>query len=385
MFLQMLIYKLKELSRKRWLIGWNFLFPIVLATAFYLGFGNLIKDDPDTFKTLNVGYVCEARTSNAFEQVLKDLSSDQDADTKVLKYKAFSDEQTAIKAMNSKKIDGYYIEKNDTIDTIIPSNGLNSTIMTEVVRSYYNYSDVITQIAKDHPEKVNDAIHSITEKHSFVKEHTFGANTSHYIQYFYALLAMTSLFSSWIGTSMLEGICANMSERGKRVECAPGSKLLNITAGVIAGVLIQIVSNLIVITYIQEILKINLGLPIPSAILICTIGSGLGMSTGTLIGSVIKNNKLLVAVPLFFSMTCSFFSGLMWGEIKQIIQYNMPIINKINPAALLTDAMYVRSTYGITADYKSDILIMSAIILSCLIISAIFLRRRTYVSLQSYS
>jgi ABC-2 type transport system permease protein len=103
---------------------------------------------------------------------------------------------------------------------------------------------------------------------------------------------------------MLEGICANMSERGKRVECAPGSKLLNITAGVIAGVLIQLVSNLIVITYIQEILKINLGLPIPSAILICTIGSGLGMSTGTLIGSVIKNNKLLVAVPLFYSMTC---------------------------------------------------------------------------------
>lgn len=39
MFGRMFIYKLKELVRNRFLIGWNFLFPLVLATAFYLGFG----------------------------------------------------------------------------------------------------------------------------------------------------------------------------------------------------------------------------------------------------------------------------------------------------------------------------------------------------------
>lgn len=381
MFLQMFIYKTKELGRKYWLIGWNFLFPIVLSTAFFLGFGNLIKDDPDTFKTLNVGYVCEIQNSNGFEQVLKELSTDKEAETKVLKYKAFSSEDKAKKAMNNNKIDGYYIEKGNKIETIIPSNGLSSTIMTEVVRSYDNYTAVIHQVAKDHPEKLEEAIHTITSKHNFVKEHSFGADTSHYIQYFYALLAMTSLFSSWIGTKMLDSICANLSECGKRVECAPGSKLLKISAGFLSGILLQSVSNLIIVTYIQEVLHINLGMPLQSVLLICTIGSGVGMATGTLMGSIIKDENLLVAVPLFFTMVCSFFSGLMWGEIKQIIQYNMPIINKLNPAALLTDAMYIRATYGATADYKEDILIMSIMIIICLLVSAFFLRRRKYVSL----
>jgi len=98
-------------------------------------------------------------------------------------------------------------------------------------------------------------------------------------------------------------------------------------------------------------------------------------------GSVIRNPRLLVTVPLFFTMICSFFSGLMWGQIKQIIQYNCPIINKINPAALLTNAMYVRSTYGATAEFHQDVLIMCGMIVGCIIVASIFLRRRKYVSL----
>ncbi len=57
MFGRIYVYKLKEIIRNVYVVGWNVIFPIVLATAFYLGFGNLISDDPDSFKTINVGYV----------------------------------------------------------------------------------------------------------------------------------------------------------------------------------------------------------------------------------------------------------------------------------------------------------------------------------------
>ncbi|SEL03638.1 ABC-2 type transport system permease protein [Pseudobutyrivibrio ruminis] len=381
MFIRIFIYKIKELSRKYWLVGWNFIFPLVLATAFFLGFGNLIKEDPDTFQTLEVGYVNELDESAGFDQVLEELSEENDEGTTVLSLHTYSSKDDAVKAMNNGDIKGFYLESEDGIETIIVSNGYDSTIMNEIVREYDNYTDVITQIAKDHPEKVADAIDAITSENSFISEHNFGNETSQYIQYFYALLAMTSLFSSWISTNMLEGICANMSEQGKRVECAPTPKFMSITAGLLAGVLLQIVSNIIVVIYIQYILGINLGVPMGTMILLCTIGSALGISTGTLMGSVIRNPRLLVTVPLFFTMTCSFFSGLMWGQIKQIIQYNCPIINKINPAALLTNAMYVRSTYGATAEFHQDITIMCLMIAGCIIVASIFLRRRKYVSL----
>ena len=381
MFIRIFTYSLKNLSRKYWLVGWNFLFPLVLATAFFLGFGNLIKEDPDTFQTLEVGYVNELEESAGFDQVLEELSEENNEGTTVLNLHTYSSKDDAVKAMNNGDIKGFYLESEDGIETIIISNGYDSTIMNEIVREYDNYTDVITQIAKDHPEKVADAIEAITSENSFISEYNFGNETSQYIQYFYALLAMTSLFSSWISTAILEGMCANMSEMGKRVECTPTPKFMSITASLLAGVLLQIVSNIIVVIYIQYILGINLGVPMGTMILLCTIGSALGISTGTLMGSVIRNPRLLVTVPLFFTMICSFFSGLMWGQIKQIIQYNCPIINKINPAALLTNAMYVRSTYGATAEFHQDVLIMCGMIVGCIIVASIFLRRRKYVSL----
>ena len=381
MFIRIFTYSLKNLSRKYWLVGWNFLFPLVLATAFFLGFGNLIKEDPDTFQTLEVGYVNELDESAGFDQVLEELSEENDEGTTVLNLHTYSSKDDAVKAMNNGDIKGFYLESEDGIETIIVSNGYDSTIMNEIVREYDNYTDVITQIAKDHPEKVADAIEAITSENSFISEYNFGNETSQYIQYFYALLAMTSLFSSWISTAILDGMCANMSEMGKRVECTPTPKFMSITASLLAGVLLQIASNIIVVIYIQYILGINLGVPMGTMILLCTIGSALGISTGTLMGSVIRNQRLLVTVPLFFTMICSFFSGLMWGQIKQIIQYNCPIINKINPAALLTNAMYVRSTYGATAEFHQDVLIMCGMIVGCIIVASIFLRRRKYVSL----
>ncbi|WP_028243535.1 ABC transporter permease [Pseudobutyrivibrio ruminis] len=381
MFLRIFVYKLKELSRKYWLVGWNFVFPLVLATAFFLGFGNLIKEDPDTLQTIDVGYVNQLDKSAGFEQVLKDLSKENDEGTTLLNLHTYSSKDEAVEDMNSDIIFGFYLESQDGIETVVRSNSYVSTIMNEIVREYNNYTDVINDIAKKHPEKVPAAMDAISSNNSFISEHSFGQNTSQYLQYFYALLAMTSLFSSWISTSMLEGMCANMSERGKRVECSPASKFLSISAGILAGTLLQIVSNIIVVIYIQYILGINLGVPMGTMIILCSIGSGLGISAGTLMGSMIRNERLLVTVPLFFTMICSFFSGLMWGQIKQLLQYNCPIINKINPAALLTDAMYIRSTYGPTDEFYQDTFIMCLMIVGCLIVSTLFLRRRKYVSL----
>ena len=168
MFLRIFIYKLKELSRKYWLVGWNFVFPLVLATAFFLGFGNLIKEDPDTLQTFDVGYVNELDESAGFEQVLEELSEENDEGTVLLNLQTYSSKNDAIKAMNSDEIYGFYVESEDGIETVIRFNGYVSTIMNEIVREYNNYSDVISDISKDHPEKVADAIDAISARNGFI-------------------------------------------------------------------------------------------------------------------------------------------------------------------------------------------------------------------------
>ncbi len=381
MFGRIFVYKFKEIIRNRYMVGWNFLFPIVLATVFYMGFGNLIKDDPDNFHTIEVGYVNTNQEESNFEKVLEELEEETDGNVAILSLKKYDSRQAAMDAMNSDEVFGFYVEDGDEIETIVPKNGYHATIMNQIVREYDNKKNVVETIAKDHPEKIQAAMDMVTDNITIMKEHDFGNNTSPYVQYFFALIAMSSLFSSWISTAILEGICANMTERGKRFECSPTSKLMTILAGICAAMVMQSVSNAVVVIYVQEILKISLGAPLWNIILITTLGSAVGVSSGVLIGSLIKNEKLLIVVPLCFTMTCSFFSGLMWHQIRQYIESRVPIFNRINPASLLVDCLYTRATYGKTSMYYQDIITMSCMVIGCLIISAFLLRRRKYVSL----
>ena len=380
MFIRMFFYKIKEISRNRTLLGWNLVFPLVLSTAFFLGFGNMIKDDPDTFKTIDVGYVNTDEENSPFSQVLTSLSKKNDG-IQVLEVHKFSDVEDAKIALDGDEVEGIYIEESGEVKTIVPANGLVSTTLNQIVREYKNGKVVIENIAKDHPENMMNAIAKMEINKSVLKEYDFGTNTSPYLQYYFALIAMSSLFSSWISTRMLEGMCANLSENGKRFECAPVYKLPSIVAGILAGVVLQAISNAIVVFYVEGVLGIEFGIPLLNILAITTLGSAVGISFGVLIGSLCKHPNLLVAIPLCFSMTCSFLSGLMWHQIRQLIEYHCPIINRINPAALLTDCLYVRATYGKTEVYYRDIFTMLIIIAACLIISAMFLRRRKYVSL----
>ena len=381
MFGRIYLYKLKELVRNRYLVGWNFIFPLVLATAFYLGFGNLIKDDPDTFKTLDVGYVNTNQVESNFSTMLNELSKTTSEHEQVLEVHEFDSKNAAMAAMKNEEINGIYIEADGDIETIVPYNGFRATTLNQIVREYENKLTLIETVAKDHPEKLQTAVDMVSSDLSIIKEHDFGNNTSPYLQYFFSLIAMASLFSSWISTSMLEGMCANMTEQGKRFECAPTSKIMAIVAGILAGMTLQSISNAVVVVYVEYILNISLGAPLWNIIAITTLGSGLGISAGVLIGSFIKNERLLVAVPLAFTMTCSFCSGLMWHQIRQYIESIAPIFNRINPASLLVDCLYTRATYGKTDMYYQDITIMSCMIIGSLIISAFLLRRRKYVSL----
>ncbi|MCR4960251.1 MAG: ABC transporter permease [Lachnospiraceae bacterium] len=382
MFFRIFIYKMKEILRTRWLVGWNFLFPIVLATAFYFGFGSMISDDPDAFSVIDVGYVNEQTAGNdTFKAVLEDLSKETKAHSQILYLHEYESKEAANEALDEEKIEGFYVETNDDTEIYVASNGITSTTLTQIVKEYNNHKITIENITKDHPENLENAIDSLSADMEFLKQYDFGTGTSAYMQYFYALLAMSSFFGSWISTTILQGMCANQSECGKRFECAPGHKLVSVMAGTLAGVTTLTCSNTIVVCYINYILGLSFGAPLWNVIFITALGSALGISVGVLIASAFKNSTLLTVVPLVFSMTTSFLSGLMVGNIKQIVEYHFPILNKINPAAVFTDCLYVLSNYGKTNAYYTDIYIMCAIIIACLGISAILLGRRNYDSI----
>ena len=103
---------------------------------------------------------------------------------------------------------------------------------------------------------------------------------------------------------------------------------------------------------------------------------------GTAIGTVVKaNENIKTGILLTITMLGCFLSGMMGITMKYIIDKNIPIINKINPASMITDGFYALYYYDTLNRYFFNIaslLIFSGI---AIIISYMSLRRQKYDSI----
>lgn len=394
MFSHIFFYQLKNISRKFWIIGWNLLFPLVLATAFHFGFGSMIKDDPNTFHIVPAGYVTlgdyetegmqEDGTlihTDPYGEMLESISGGDEEKKQIILLTRYDSEKEANQAILDQEIKGYYLNDGGKISLKVVSTGTDSTILSQIMKQYKTSRSMLERIAKDHPDKLSEAISALSDQNEYLEQHTFGNGVSQYLQYFFALLAMSSLFGSWISTEMMYPMCANISDCGKRFESAPGNRIVAVLAGTLAGTLLQGISNIIVVFYIQYVLQISFGAALVDICLIMFLGSALGIGFGVFFGSVFKKENARVMMPLAFSMVCSFMSGLMVGFMKQVVEDHVPILNRINPASVFTDSLYVISNYGKTDRFYTDVMIMLLMIALTLGVSACILRRRNYASI----
>ncbi|MBQ4533935.1 MAG: ABC transporter permease, partial [Ruminococcus sp.] len=73
MFLHNLKYEFLQNIRQKELIGWMMLFPIVLATLFYVAFGNIYEKEK-VFSEIDIAVV-EVTKDDIFNTVLDELST----------------------------------------------------------------------------------------------------------------------------------------------------------------------------------------------------------------------------------------------------------------------------------------------------------------------
>ncbi len=103
---------------------------------------------------------------------------------------------------------------------------------------------------------------------------------------------------------------------------------------------------------------------------------------GLLVGSIGKwGEDVKVAIILSVSLGTTFLSGLMVSGIKGLIEKNCPILNRINPSALITDALYSVAVYPDVARYRQDVAIMLLMGALCIAIVFFLTRRVRYDSI----
>lgn len=373
-------YEFISLLRNKVVVFWLLGFPIILGTLFFVAFGNLADSEQD-YTEIPVAVIRKTEAPEGFDEMMEALSEEDGGEKPLFAVKTDKeDEAEALMAQG--ELQGIIYVDGEISLQVPKGAGIKSGIIKSILDIFQSRHDIISAVAKEHPERLAAVLEELTEETSYISSESNNANNDPYIQYFYNLLAMSGLMGSMMGMYCAINHQANLSPLGARIEASPVSKAKDILASLTATVALHNIFLNIASFYLIYILGLEFGVPFWVIITVNFLSSVLGDCMGCFIGSIggmgagMKN-----ALLLFCSLGLCFLSGLMLGGMRLIIEESCPVINRINPAALIVDCFYSLCVYGSYEKFASNIAVLLVWCALLLAGSLIMTRKRKYKSL----
>lgn len=382
MFFHNLKYSLKSLIKNKGLLFWTFLFPLLMATLFNMAFGNWVESEK--FESIDIAIIKNSyyEDNEVAKRVFESISSGED---RVFNITYVSDD-VALKLLNDDKITGYIKYYDGGSDITVKSNGVSATIIKSVVDEIDTYNVMFNDLIEkeltssfDINKAVTEAINRIENIQVKTKDVSVKKLDIAVIEY-YSLLSMTCLYGGFIALTCISNSLASISSRGKRVEVAPTKKSVIILSSLLSSFIVQMIGVLLLLAYLK-LIGVNLYANVLGLMVVTVLGVLAGIALGLLISVVNnKNEGVKFGIVIAVSMACSVLAGLTGVSLKYVVDSNFPIINKINPAAMITDGLYALYYEDISRfNYNMISLIIFVVVL--VLISVVSLRRKKYDSI----
>ncbi len=381
MFIHSFRYELLQYLREKEALWWNLLFPLVLATLFHIAFSGLASDE--LFTAIPTAVVTENDGSDAFREVIDSLN--EPGENRFLDVTYCSKEE-ALTLLEQKKVIGILYEGSPvSLAVSAEMNGvkLEQSILNCFVEQYNMQAHALEQIASTHPENLSAAVDALNVDTAYTVESSYSdGNMDPQTTYFFSLIAMSCLFASMGGLQVAIRNQANLSQIGARKCLSPVPKSISLAGALCAAVLFQFFCVSIGIIYMRGVLNVDFGREFFNILLTCLVGCFSGVSIGFCTGCISHMGEgvksgLLMAVTMFFS----FLSGLMMGNIRIYIENYCPWLNRINPAALISDSFYALSIYQSHSRYLTNLVTLIVISVLFCATGFIMVRRDKYAAL----
>ena len=373
--LHLLNYNVQVKRKNFGMTFWPLAFPLILGTLFYFAFGNISDAD---FQTVPVAVVEEAHADQVFLAFLDQIEGGED---KLLSVEKMTDEQAQDK-LEAKKVSGiYYVGTEPSLT--VASSGIEESILQSVLSSYENTRSTVRNMLKIHPEGIFDGLRAMLRQQNSVQELSLGGRTiDGNVQFFYALIAMGCLYGCFIGVGTAIRLQANLTALAARRCVTPTHKLKLVLSELISSFLLGYVDVVILLLYLRYVLKLDFQGQMGRMLVICFLGSLIGVSMGIFVGSLGKMKEgVKIGIILGISMVCSFLAGLMNNTMKDIVEKHAPFINRINPAALISDAFYCINVYDDLARYHRSLITLAVMGVVLVTASFLLIRRERYDSI----
>ncbi len=218
----------------------------------------------------------------------------------------------------------------------------------------------------------------------YVKEVSLGGrNVSSVAPYYFALVAMACLYMCFLGETAARRTQANISEIGKRISLSPVHRMKVVLSNGISAYLIALVNMALILLFLTKVVHgLDLSMHRGYALLTAVIGCLIGVTFGMLIESIGKwSQNIKSAILIGSSIFCAFLAGLMISDMKDIIEKHVPIVNRLNPAALIADSFYCICVYDDMGRLQMNLVIMCVMSAAFLIVAWLMTRRVRYDNL----
>ena len=374
--LKQMKYALLTKLRNPSIVFWPFLFPLALATLMYFAIGQMDQAD---FETVPAAVVVEEE-GEAVDSFLPFVDA-MDESSGLIRAEKMT-EEAALKALEKGEAEGIFYVGND-VRLTVSGNGFPESILQSVLASYQSGEEAVKDIARLHPEGMQDALEKMKEYDTAVNQVSLGGTTiDGNVQIFYALIGMACLYGCFIGFGCALWLQANLTALAARRCVAPVHRLKLILTEFGAGFLVHFANMIVLLAYMRYVLKLEFTGSFAEMTGLVLVGSMFGVSMGIFVGSLGKVGEgSRIGILLGISMSLSFLAGLMDASVKDAVEQHAPVLSRVNPAALISDALYCINVYDAPERFADNMVIL--IIMSALMVGGAFLivRRERYGSI----
>ena len=371
MFFHIFKYNIRQLLREKTGLFWTLVFPLLLSTLFRLAFSNL--NETAFFEKISVAVVSSAQADTVFLEAMASSELFDMQETDIVK---------ADELLTKGDITGYITFAAEP-QLIVGKSGMNESMLKTFMDTYAQRTSTMEQVYRNNPQGLTQAfLDKLSAETSYTEAQPVSKSSNSMVIYYYALLAMTVLMMATYGCGVIMEIQANQSARAARVSVAPTHKMKIFLASVSATFITQLVCILIVLAYQILVLGVDFGASLGKVVLLCLVGCIMSITFGTALGAVFpKSEYLKTGVVVAITMLESFLAGLMAVEVKYFVQKALPIMGYLNPAALITDALYALFYYDTFERYYISLGILGVMAAVCCAVTYSVLRRQKYASI----
>lgn len=372
MFIDLYKFRLKILLKDKALFFWTLIFPIMLGTFFWLAFSD-ITEKTEHMEKIDAALVYNGEYENK-EQLDTFLQNISGKNGNIKLHEVSENEAESM--LKDGDVCGI-INVSDKISLEFKDNGMQQTILKTMMDSYIQNEKLIMNIIKNNPEKLDAVIKSVSEEHTYnVEKSAASGDMDVYIQYYFALIAMSCLFGSSYGMKNAKDIQIMQSDVAKRRNVAPTGRMVNVLADFLSAVTVQTILFALLFIYLDIFLGINMGNRYGYILLAGFLAGITGVGYGYMLGLLVKcSENFKEGIMRASTLLMCFLAGLMVGNMKYFIKTNAPVINKINPAAVISDSFYSLCVFGDVKMYVRCILTLVVMSVVFFGISVVCIRR----------